>query len=607
MKNDLAIQKAGLQKDDLLLHWKRGDLRGDFESPFDLYYVAREQAPRGQVSIEGFRGQQERVWVIGEMLEGITGRPNLNEPVLSAYQTAKELAQQHKSAEAAESFRLAADMVQKSSTIWLRSWILFQAALMWADAGDWDKAKDTYQSALQAAAQANPAFRAGLLEEWAWKCWSKETWSQGALNDAEAYHRQALEEWQSLGTETMTVANSLQTLGMLANYGGDLAAAEDYDRHALAIEERLAPESLCTAIGLGGMGSRSHARGDLVRAEGYYRRALAIEEKLHPGSRNFAYILTSLGSLAHERGDALRAEKYHREALDVFSRLSPGDLNSALILVHLGRDFLLEGDTAKAEECLKRSLEIGEKLAPGGYHVSLSLHELGDAASAREDSTKAEQYYEQALAIQERMFPGSMMVAGTLDELARLRAKSGNLTQAEADYRRALAIWEKVAPDGSYSGESLAGLAAIMHRRERPEEATQLYDKAITALETQSNHLGGGDEAHTNLRAQHANAYKEYIDLLLSQKKTDIAFQVLERLRARTLLESLAAARVDIRKGVDSALVERERSLKELLNAKWNRRMQLPNNEDRKEQLTVLDKEINDLLAQYKDVEQLIR
>jgi hypothetical protein len=50
--------------------------------------------------------------------------------------------------------------------------------------------------------------------------------------------------------------------------------------------------------------------------------------------------------------------------------------------------------------------------------------------------------------------------------------------------------------------------------------------------------------------------------------QTDLALQTSERARARSLLDMLAETQADIRQGVDSALLERERLVRQQLSTK---------------------------------------
>lgn len=101
--------------------------------------------------------------------------------------------------------------------------------------------------------------------------------------------------------------------------------------------------------------------------------------------------------------------------------------------------------------------------------------------------------------------------------------------------------------------------------------------------------------------------YKEYADLLIAQKQPDLAFQVMEGSRARTLLEFLENARINIDSGVEPGLLKRERSLRESISAKASYRIRLLDGLVAGEELAALDKQIGDLREQYEEVKTQIR
>src|SRR5579859_6855388 len=76
VKKNSEGERAGLREGDILLSWRRGDAKGVFESPFDLYTIAIEQAAYGEVTLEGIRGMEKRHWLLGWNIWGIEGRPN---------------------------------------------------------------------------------------------------------------------------------------------------------------------------------------------------------------------------------------------------------------------------------------------------------------------------------------------------------------------------------------------------------------------------------------------------------------------------------------------------------------------------------------------------
>ena len=82
---------------------------------------------------------------------------------------------------------------------------------------------------------------------------------------------------------------------------------------------------------------------------------------------------------------------------------------------------------------------------------------------------------------------------------------------------------------------------------------------------------------------------------------------VSERSRARSLLETLAEARADIRQGVAPELLERERSLQQQINAKAERLTRLLGGKHTAEQASAAQKELDSFLTGYQQVQAQIR
>src|SRR5262245_44513641 len=86
-----------------------------------------------------------------------------------------------------------------------------------------------------------------------------------------------------------------------------------------------------------------------------------------------------------------------------------------------------------------------------------------------------------------------------------------------------------------------------------------------------------------------------------------LALEVSERARARSLLELLTESRADIRQGVDSKLLERERSLQQRLNAKAAAQVSLLNRKHTPAQAEAFVKEIASITAEYEELRAQIR
>ena len=595
-------EKAGVRPGDILLTWTRGDQTGTFESPFDLPFVRFEQAFRGIVKIEGLRGREKRIWRLGWDLWGITARPNFQGNLLSIYQEGQEAAGTGHLNRAAGRWRAAAEITRSSDSSWLASWFLSRVAGLWFDARHWDECDSAYREAVQQAAGAGPRVRAELFRQMAVGFEYRDD-----LPPAERYYDGAVAEWRTLGPETMVLSKAILDLGTVALDRGDFAKSEAAFREALAITQKLAPAGMQTAVSLSNLGVLFENRGDLAQAEQNYRAAVAIEERHFPRSFELAHTLGNLGTLLHQRGDLTKAEEYYSKSLAMTEKLKPGGLEVAGLLGYLGQCVLNRGDPARAEAYQKRALAIKQKLDPDGIDVAYSLANLGDVARVRGDFDKAQEYYRRALDIGERLIPSSLDVAGFLIGSGNVARDRGDFKSAGEQYQRASEIMAKVAPGSLDNVETLAALAGTTGRQGQLLMAGQLYQQALSALEGKAAYLGGITKDRSLYRAKHVRYYAEYVDLLLRQGQQEVAFQVLEGSRARTLLEALSQDRIDIRRGADASLVDRERILRQSLNAKSQYRIRLLNGQHTEEQAAAADAELAEIFDRYQQVQAEIR
>ncbi|HEY6249469.1 MAG TPA: CHAT domain-containing protein [Candidatus Angelobacter sp.] len=547
-------------------------------------------------------------------------------------------AEQHHREAIAESQKLGADTLLTAAN-------LFGLGYMYRVHGDFDKATEYLGQALTVRLKQAPdslpvamvLTNLGLIAE-----------DRGELDKAEQYLSQALEIREKQSPESLDVAASLNNLGSVAEDRGDLAKAEGFHLSSLAIKEKLAPNSLDAAATYSSLGNVALERGDLAKAEAYMLRGLEIRKALAPGSLDVATSLGNLGTLKWRRGDFVGAEDCYREALNIEQKFAPQSPDTASTLDNLGNVALAQQDFPKARKYHYQALAIRKKLAPFSLDMGQSLDNLGMLSEEEGNLHRAASYYRQALVIQEKLAPNSLIVAVSLSNLCAVTEERHDLAGADKCYVRALAIEEKLAPDSPDTAanlarrgnvarkrgdlvlaetlfrqalsirarvapgsadyaESLATLGSLMRRKRQPGEAAQLFSQALDALENQIGNLGGTADTRSSFRARYARYYSEYIDLLSMQKQTDLAFHVAERLRARSLLELLGQARVDIRSGVSPALLEKEHRLRETLAAKQEVRTALLTGKHTETQLAAVEQEMEDIRTQYADIERQIR
>lgn len=591
-------QKAGVHPGDILLSWKQASAHGEFESPFDLAYVFLEQAPRGPIKVVALRGGHRIEWLFRSDAWGISVRPNFTDPLLSIYLQGEELFASGKHPEATEHFRVAAASMREEDPLWLSPWLLSNAGKLLMGARQWQLSDAVYQEAIARAAGSGPVVRAELLRQQAVAYEHRQD-----LVTATKYYQEVLQECRKFGRQTMVESNTLLSLAVVELNRGAYEGAEEHLRSAMAIDETLAPTSIQSLLTMTNLAVLYQDQGQFEKAEEHYLKALGKEESYFPRSSLLEGTLDNLAVLFDQQGDLARAEAYHRRALSVAERLDPDSLDVADILANLAECMVEQGDRSRAEVFQKRALSIREKAAPDSLPTAYSLAGLGKISRIRGNLRKAEEYYRRSLAIADKVDAPSRDRASFFIGLAAVFREQFDFSGAEHLYRQALAIIENEDPGSADRVTTLANLAGTVYQQKRLDDAAQLYRQALNTLENRAFHLGGVQETRSLYRAEHARYYQEYIGLLIAQGHPEQAFEVLEGSRARTLFEMLAHSNVDVEQGADPVLRERERKLRQMLNAKAEYRIRIVAGDHTDQQTAVVDKEIENLLLEQQEVE----
>jgi CHAT domain-containing protein len=168
---------------------------------------------------------------------------------------------------------------------------------------------------------------------------------------------------------------------------------------------------------------------------------------------------------------------------------------------------------------------------------------------------------------------------------------------------------------GDRSGESTtrAYLARVERDREALNEARHQIEAALDIIEALRVKVAD-HELRANYFASARQSYEFYIDLLMRMRQRQPseefiagALQASERARARSLLDLLTEAHADIRRGVDSELLERQRDIRRNLNAKAELQMRLLKGKPTPEQAAAMAKEVDALTTAYREIDAQIR
>ncbi|HEX5083987.1 MAG TPA: CHAT domain-containing protein, partial [Blastocatellia bacterium] len=387
---------------------------------------------------------------------------------------------------------------------------------------------------------------------------------------------------------------------------GDYQAALQTAQQALAIF-REEGTSVDEAFALHAIGQIYWSLNEQQLALDHYEAALAIYRK-GTDKRLIGLTLGDIGVTYYDLGDFTRAIDYLSQSLAISEEI--GDRRTkAIRLQSLGMIWKNMGDTAKALDAQAQSLalarEVGDREAEGRTLISigeLHLH-LGEKEKAREALT-------QALELS-RGAGDPVGEASVLTIMGEIASDSGDWRRAIDLLQQSLSLARRTG-DIQRERDAILTLAQTERKRNNLGMAREYHEKALELTESIRAKVLRQD-LRASFLASRQEEYELYVDLLmqLHQQQPDAgyaaaALEVSERGRARSLLETLAEARADIRHGVDAGLLAEERNLADRIRLKEQQRSQSAGDPRAAKETEALAKEIGDLLNEYQSLQARI-
>jgi CHAT domain-containing protein/tetratricopeptide (TPR) repeat protein len=418
--------------------------------------------------------------------------------------------------------------------------------------------------------------------------------------------QQALARFRELDL-TPQIAASLNLVGQAHHALNRPRAALDCYREALALSRQTGGRR--EVFLLNDLGTVYEALGDAEAALASYEQALAGWRKL--GNRDYeAYTVYNLARLYESLGKPQKALDDLTQTLPPF--LAEGrHREAATILARIGISQALCGRHREALTALRRALALHRRIG-NRQGEALALNNLGWVFHRQGRPAEARRLYSRSLAIY-RALEDRRNEAWVLGNLARTDEELGRPGAAIASYRRALPL---LAAGGSRNAEAgaLLGLARARRRTGDLAAARTAAEDAIARIESLRQRVASVD-LRASFLASKQDYYGFYVDLLMQLHRQEPkagydarALAASEEARARSLLDLLAEAGTDLRRGVDPALLEREAQLGRQINDADRRRLQLARSRRTSAaRLAAADRELRDLLARYDRLRAEIR
>jgi CHAT domain-containing protein/predicted negative regulator of RcsB-dependent stress response len=431
-------------------------------------------------------------------------------------------------------------------------------------------------------------------------------WSLREMQKAMEKYNEALSLSRALGDRKLEAA-ILTNIGAVYSQLGEMSKALEKYYESLPIR-RAVGDRLGEAVTLHNIGTSYRSLGETQKALEKYNEALSLSRALGDRSGE-ASALSSIGEVYRSLGETRKALEKYDEALPILQAV--GDRSwEAITLKNIGTVYQSLGETRKALEKFNEALPIFQAVGDRTGEAS-ALSNIGEVYWSLREAQKALEKYNEALPILQAI--GARRVeASTLNNIGAVYDSLGEIQKALERYTEALLLRRAVG-DRDGEADTLLGIAHVEQKRGNLTQARQLIEQAVGLIESLRTNIAG-QELRASYFAYRQDFYRSYIDILMQMSKQNpdaafdaVAFSVCERARARSLLELLQESRADIRQGVDSSLLERERSLRQLINAKAAAQVSLLNRKHTPAQADAAAKEIASITDEYEELRAQIR
>src|SRR6266498_3477245 len=430
--------------------------------------------------------------------------------------------------------------------------------------------------------------------------------SLGERRKALEKHNEALPIWRAIGDRSGE-AETLSNIGVVYRWLGEMQKALEKYNEALPIRRAVGDRS-GEAATLHNIGLVYNYLGETQKALEKYDEALPIWRAVGD-RRGEAATLSGIGAIYFSLGETRKALEKHNEALPIWRAI--GDRSGEAATLHyIGSVYASLGEMQKALEKYNQALPIRRAVGDRSGEAD-TLNNIGAVYWSRGEMQKALEKYNEALPINQGI-GARRGEATTLNNIGAVYRSLGEMQKALEKYNEALPLSRDVG-DRNREADSLLGLARVEQKRGNLIQARQTAEQAIGLIESIRTNVVS-QELRSSYFARRQEFFETYIDVLMQMNKQNpaaaldaVALAVSERARARSLLELLQEARADIRQGVDSSLLERERSLQQRLAVRAAAQTRLLNRKHTPEQAEALAKEIAAITSEYEEIQAQIR
>ncbi len=318
--------------------------------------------------------------------------------------------------------------------------------------------------------------------------------------------------------------------GTLAFLQGDYPAATLFFHEALQQAQRN-DQAYVQSKALGSLGLAAMYQEHFDESIDWYTKSVALSRAVYARAIT-AKTLGNMGWSYHRMGDEDQALSLSIEAKEAAVQLG-AEKDEMLWLRNIGTIQYSRHDFSAAETDYVQSLALARQLQ-NNPTVADCLNNLAHVELKKGDYEVAAKYNTEALAL-ERAGNDRLSELYSLITDGYIAAGQKDFTRAGSDFT---AVIREKTSDRYLIRQAEEGLADVAVAEKKPAVADLHFRKAIASIEAARSSVRREDLRLSFLSGA-AGFYGDYIDFLISQRRTEDALGVVEVSRARTLQEGL--------------------------------------------------------------------
>lgn len=433
-----------------------------------------------------------------------------------------------------------------------------------------------------------------------------------------------------------------------------LSDRQNYENHARALETAQAALVLWQTVGDKEGLAHTHAQigrcymaqNILPEASQNYDRALQIWRELNNDLEQ-AGVLINLGFIEYRKAEWQSSISYLTQAQGLIDeKAEPGKMGQ--IAAGLAEAFNESGMPEIGLGHFQRALDYYRQ-TKDPHLVMIANRGLGITYCYLRKYPEALTHFQQALV---GFGPDSPDAAQNYEHIGMVHGETGQPELALKFLQSALTIYRKSA-NPKEAAQVLALMAKTYQQQGQLERARQFYQQALETfirlsdrlnqsavyyglgrlelkagnLKTAEDHLqrsivitedlrrfSRGSDLAAAFSATVYERYQSYIECLMRKHQLHpdqgfaaLALETSELARARSLAEILRSTSTGFAPGVDPQLVTQEKSLRQSLRVKEDKKVRLLGGDYKREELALLDADLSRLEQEYKQISEIIR